>query len=219
MTPEEREKQIQEKLSKKTEEKSKAKEGQGKKDAAKKLKGKDWFLIMSPPEFGSNFIGETPTLDPKTLIGRTIEANLAEISNKPNKYHMNLIFRIKALKDHTAETEFHGFFCSKEYMFRMVRKKVQKVRTINDVVTKDDWALQLTSVIVLNRNTKTEIQKKVRKFIAEYLEKNIREAPIDKVIKGVLAGAIQKNIRMAGSKIYPIRFSEIEKIEVLKRPA
>jgi len=35
----------------------------------------------------------------------------------------------------------------------------------------------------------------------------------------VVAGAVQKEMKRLGNKVYPVRFSEIESIEVLKRPA
>ncbi|GAF86521.1 unnamed protein product, partial [marine sediment metagenome] len=41
---------------------------------------------------------------------------------------------------------------------------------------------------------------------------------LDDFVKGVLAGVIQRKIKKRGSSIYPVRFAEFLKIEIMGRP-
>lgn len=189
------------------------------KGVVKKWKGKDWFVVLSPKIFGENYLAETPTTDPKSLIGRNIEVNVAELTNQANKYYMKLKFKINRVDGKTAYTQFDGYVILKEYLFRVIRKGTQKVQLIKELETKDKWKLQITATVVLNRNTNAEIQKKVRKFIEDYLSERAQASTIDDFITGVINSVYQRNIKKKESKTYPIRFSEIEKIEVLKAPA
>ncbi len=171
---------------------------------------------MAPKAFGGNLIAETPSLDPKSLIGRNIDVNMADLTGKSSKFYMNMRFRVNKVEDKNAFTMFNGYYCLREHLFRVVRKRSQKVRTINNVETKDNWRLQVTTLIILNRNTDVTVQKKERKLIHDYLEDFAKKSSLEDFVKATINGIIQKHIRKTGSKIYPVRFSEIEKIEVLK---
>jgi len=166
--------------------------------------------------FGGDQLAETPAIDPRSLSGRTIETNLAELLGQPDKYYMNLKFKVDRIDDNKAYTHFHAYSCAREHLFRIVRKRSQKVRVASDVETKDGWKLQVVSLVVLNRNTNLEIQKKVRKIMVSGIAERAGESDIDTFIRSITSGILQKDIRKLGNRVYPIRFSEIESIEVKK---
>lgn len=179
------------------------------------MKGKDWYDILAPEMFNNVKLAETPAIDPKMVIGRTIESNVAELTGQANNYYMNIKFKIINIEGNIANTNFWEFSCAKEHLFRIIRKRSQKVRTISNVITKDGVKLQMVSLAILNRNTDIEIQRKVRALIVEELEKRTKETDLNNLIRSISSGILQKEIRKLGNKIYPIRFSEIERIEVL----
>jgi len=180
------------------------------------MKGKDWYVILAPSMFSETQMAETPAIDPKVLVGRTVESNVSELLGQPDKYYMNLKFKITGVNDHNASTRFHGYSCAKEHLFRIIRKRSQKVRAITNVETKDGWKLQVVSLVILNRNTDIEVRRKVRKIMVSGLMESAKNAGMDSFIRSITSGVLQKEIRKLGNKIYPVRFSEIERIEVLK---
>lgn len=171
--------------------------------------------------FNEIFITETPTTDPKSLIGRNVEINVSELLNNPSKYYMKLIFKIETVddKEKRVYTHFNGFSVSKEHVYRVIRKRIQKVESVTDVETKDKWKLQITTITILNRNTETEVQRKTRKHTEAVLRQHAENSNVDEFVKLVVNGILQSKIRKTGSKIYPIRFAEISKIEVKKTPS
>jgi ribosomal protein S3AE len=50
------------------------------------------------------------------------------------------------------------------------------------------------------------------------LDAAAKRSGIDGFVKDVVAGSIQKEMKRLGNKVYPVRFSEIESIEVVKTP-
>ena len=46
---------------------------------AKKLKGKEWYTLVAPKLFKEKVIGETPTGDSKSLIGRKIDVLILKL--------------------------------------------------------------------------------------------------------------------------------------------
>lgn len=166
--------------------------------------------------FGEKKIAETPCTDPKTIINRNIEVSLAEIIDQPAKYHMKLMLKITHIKDKSAFTRFNGYVVLKEFMMRHVRKGSQKITLIEYFDTKDGWKLQVTTTSVMNRNVDANIKRKMRHLTSEMLSKNLSKLGIDDFIRALIAGNIQRSIKKEGSKIYPVRFTEIEKVEVIK---
>ena len=170
--------------------------------------------------FNEEFVTETPTTDSKSLVGRNLEVNVSELLRQPQKYYMKLLFKIDRIDDktRTAYTRFNGFSVSKEHVYRVVRKRVQKVELISEVQTKDGWKLQVSTLTILNRNTDAEIQRKVRNHVEEMLSKEAGEAGIDDFVKLVVNSVLQMKMKKSATKIYPVRFSEITKIEVVNVP-
>ena len=171
---------------------------------------------MSPKIFGEIVIAETPTTDPKTLIGRNLEINFTEIDSNSRNFHMKLAFKVTDISNDRAYTRFNGFNCTKDHLLRIVRKRSQKITLIKTFNTKDDWKLQITTTLILNRNTESTIRRKVRNEIATFLKSRLEKSTIDAFVKSITNNSLQKEIRKKINKIYPVRFSEIEKIEVLK---
>ena len=185
--------------------------------AIKKWKGKDWFPVVAPKAFGGKELGDIPTTDPATLTGRVLEVSVSELEGNMDKYYMKLRFKITGLENGKAVTEFDGFGLVREQVFRITRKRTSKVEIVINVETKDKWLLHLKIFAILNRAVDFQIERKLRLRVMELLKEFISTANVEDVVKTACDGLIQKNIKKFGSKIYPIRFCEIVKIDVLKK--
>jgi len=185
----------------------------------KKWKGKDWFVILAPKMFNEIILAETPTTDPAALVGRNLEIGASEILGQPGKYYMKLFFKITDVDSKNAYTRFNGYSTTREYLYRVVRKRNQKVESTDTFDTRDGWKLQITSIAILNRNTDSEIQKKVRVAMVNHISEAARKSGADDLVKRIIEGSLQREVRKLGSKIYPVRFCEVSKIEVAKAPA
>ena len=187
-----------------------------KKVAERKWKGKDWFNISAPDWLGGTKMAESPATDSKSIEGRVFEIPVSELTKDQSKYYMRLKFTAGKPQEMEVATRFHSFFCVNEYIMRMGRKGVGKVPIFVDVETKDKWKLQVSVVTILNRRSNTEIKKKVRVFVNDIMAEKANDLNHDDFIKAAMAGVFQMKIKKGGSKIYPIRFAEVIKIETIK---
>jgi len=168
--------------------------------------------------FNSVSIAETPAMDSSSLIGRKVRVNVAQLTGQASKYYMNVSFKVNGVEGKNASTIFDGYSCTSDYLFHVVRKRTEKVRHIKDVETKDGWKLQVVTLLIVNRKTDAAITTKVRKMVDDQMASSAKKNSIDGFVKEIIAGALQKEMKRVGNKIYPIRFSEIERIEVIKSP-
>jgi ribosomal protein S3AE len=212
---EKEEKEVELKESAKLEKEATADEEE-KKIVVKKWKGKDWFSILAPPLFDSTLIAQTPTTDPKNLVGRNIEVNVYNLTNDMKKQHMKIIFSIDKVEGKSALTRINGFECLREHIMRMVRKRNKKVQCIFDAKTKDNWLLKVTFLSILNGSPGTDVQKESRLFVEKTFMDAVQKMGINDLILSVINNQIQMKIKKEGSKIYPVRFCEVEKIRVVK---
>lgn len=167
--------------------------------------------------FGEAEIGETPATDPKTLVGRNVSVSLAELIGNPTKLSMRVEFKIDDVHGKNLSTSFHGYEMGRDQLLRVVRKRSQKIEYIDTFSTKDDWKLQITTVMILNNSACKTVQTGVRNVIKEYLKELATNSGMDEFMNAVVSGVAQRTLKKKGNMLYPIRFSEITKIEVVKR--
>lgn len=192
------------------------KRGEPKERAAKKWKGKEWFVVTAPEMFGEAEIGEIPATDPQSLIGRNLEVSLADLGGNPNSYYIKLMFKITGLEGDRAVARFNGLNVMAERIYRIVRKRTSRVEVISDVETKDGWQLHVKILVILNRVSDTQIQRKIRLMAMDFLKDFASKSPIKDFVQTACDELIQKNIKKFGSKVYPIRFCEVARIQVRK---
>ena len=209
---EQKEKERTEKHSKPQEEN---KEKASKIDVLKKWKGKDWFAILSPKSFGETFISETPATDSKYIAGRVIEVPVSHILNDKTKNHMKLIFKVTDVENKKAHTRFGGFYVVREFIGRNVRRDLEKLYVVDYAETKDKWKLQITTTAILNGKCESTILSKSRKLISDFYKQQAANSTLDDFVKNVMSSNYQKTIRKDCSKVYPVRFAEINRIEVI----
>ncbi len=185
--------------------------------AVKKAKAKQWYLIVAPKIFGGREIGKTVTGNPEKIIGRRITVPAYEISNDYSKFYLKFKFRISELNGTTATTVFDGMEAMRDYISRMILRRVRRVDTIQDLATKDGLKLRVKGLTVISRRVKTSIEKKVRERVMEmithFVESNNLEDLVEKILSEELKNRILQEIR----RIYPVRNFEFRRIDVLKK--
>lgn len=179
----------------------------------KKLKGKEWFTLVAPKLFKEKIIGETPTSDPKSLIGRKTEVNLINLVEDLSKYYIKFYFKVNEIKDDKAYTEFSGLECMRDYISRLIRYGIARIDTVQDLTTKDNKKIRMKSIIVTSKKIKKNVEITLKKFVEDKIKKEVESSSIDELIEKTINDHIKNSVFKEGKKIYPIRAFEIRKIE------
>ena len=59
-----------------------------------KWRGKGWYMVFSPPYFGSVELGSVPAEEPEKLIGRVVDSTLYDITNDFAHQYLKMRFQI-----------------------------------------------------------------------------------------------------------------------------
>ncbi len=183
---------------------------------AKKWKGKDWFDIVSPQDFGGKIVYQTPSTDPKTLIGRNVLVPISDLTDDRSKYYMWLKLKIAEVDGKSAKTIINGFQCMNEYLSRNIRKRREKIEITHVTKTKDGWKIRVKPLLIMNRNVSSSVKTSAIKMLMNLLDEKTKSLTITDFTKELIKGTIQNDIKKSISKIYPVRFAQISKIKVLE---
>jgi len=181
----------------------------------KKIKGKEWFTVVAPKIFNEKEIGITMASEPKNLIGRRIIIGLVELTNDFSKYYMKVRFKIDKVEGNKATTRFDGLECLRDYLSRMVLRRVRRIDSIQDNVTKDGIKIRVKSLAVASRKIKSSIEKTVRSEIKKIIKNEVENLTLDEFIRKVISNELKSKILLEVRKIYPIRNFEFSKVEAL----
>ncbi|MEM5878723.1 MAG: hypothetical protein QXF12_07655 [Candidatus Aenigmatarchaeota archaeon] len=182
---------------------------------AKKIKGKDWYTVIAPKFFEEKVLGDTPADDVNKVLGRTISTPLVFVSKDMSKYYIKVKFKITKVEGNKAYTEFHGMECLRDYISRLVRHRITRIDIVQKLKTKDDKKIAIKSLIITNRKVTRGVEKNIRTFVEQTLEKLTSENNLDSLLTKILNDSIKQKIMKEGGKIYPIRAFEIRRMDVM----
>jgi small subunit ribosomal protein S3Ae len=178
-------------------------------------KGKRWYKILAPKLFNEVEIGETLASDPKSLKGRKIEVGLGTLLGDLTKQHIKLKLRVEEVVGDKAKTGIVGYEVARSYLSRLIRKRISKIEMVSDVVTKDKQKIRLKSWIITLHRAQSSQQSAIRRRYAELIGKIVKEYNYQALILTLATGGFQKNIAKRLKKIYPIRYVEVRRIDLL----
>ena len=180
----------------------------------KKTKAKEWFTIIAPKIFSEKEIGKTMSSNPDMLIGRRIILSPIELTNNFNKFYMKFVFKVDRVEGNNAFTSFDGSECLRDYISRMVLRRVKRVDTVQDLATKDGVRIRVKGLAIISRRVKSSIRVKIRNMIKEKLKKEIESITLEDFIEKIMSDEIKMRVLSDARRIYPVRNFEIRKTEI-----
>ncbi len=189
-----------------------------KKTKIKKVKKKKWVTIIAPKLFNEAVLGEIPTIDMKTLLGKLITVNMMNITRNPKLQGINLKFAIISLQSNDrVGTELVGYEIIPASIKRMVRRRKSRIDDSFSVMSSDERKVRVKPFILTlnkaNQSTNTAIIRATREFFIRTIAKSNYET----FIKSLVTKKVQKELYDSIKKIYPIAVCEIRVMKLENR--
>ncbi len=190
------------------------------KPAARKVKdrwkAKEWYKIQAPMMFNQAVLGETPSSDATSLIGRTTEVTVNDLTGDFSKMHVKLKFRVNDVRGLEAHTIFIGQDLTSDYIRRLTRRKKTKTDHVIDVVTKDGYKVRVKPMSITDKRIQASQETAVRTLMTNELQKAALEMTISDLVKHIISGDLARMLSNVAKVIVPIKRVEIRKTEVLE---
>lgn len=183
--------------------------------ATKKAKAKELVTIIGPEVFGKKEIGKVAVAEPETLVGKKISISILELMNNANKFYVKFIFRITKVEGNTAYADFAGSEVMRDFVSRMILKRIRRIDTVQNLQTKDGRKVVVKGISTVSKKVKSSIEKIIRSRIKETLESEISQTNYDDFIISLTTDDMKFKVLQEIRKIYPVRNFEIRKTKVL----
>ena len=180
-----------------------------------KWRGKAWYMVLSPPYFGSVELGSVPAEEPDKLVGRVVDSTLYDITNDFAHQYLKMRFQIAEVEGKNAKTMFKGHEYSRDYLRSLVRRRTTKVDGHFGVTTKDAFTLRVAvSAFTLSR-IKTSQERVVRGIMNRIVKEKASALTMDQFAQEMVLGKIASDIYNEAKKIAPLRHVGIRGSKVL----
>lgn len=180
-----------------------------------KWKAKEWYKLHAPRMFNEAEIGETPSADPSSLYGRTVEVTVQELTGDYSKMHIKLKFKVTDVDGYDAKTSFIGHDLTSEYVRRLTRRKKTKTDHVVDITTKDGFVLRVKPMSIAERRIQTSQEDAMRSIMGTTLVEMGKVMTLSEIIKSIVSGDMAKDLAKACRVVIPIKRIEVRKTEVL----
>ncbi len=180
----------------------------------KKVKGKIWFDVFSPEQFGNKFIASVLIGEPKKLIDKKIETKPRNLMTGIDNFYLKLIFRIIEVNEN-AKTEFFGFEYPRDYITRMVRRRSSKIDLIMNFKSIENKRIKMKIMVITFGRARSSVISDLKKYIIEIMNDIFDKTDTEVFINEAINGILEKEIKKKALKIFPLRFVLIKKFEIL----
>ena len=175
-----------------------------------KKKKKKWYPILASQEFRQVEIGETPSLSPDSLINRTLEVNLMQLTNDIKKQNSIIVFKIIEIKDDRALTEISKYYLSPSALKRLAFRDKIKIEDSFTAKTKDNIQFRIKPILITKAKTNRTILALLRKKTQEIVKKEASSKTFSEVISSILDYKLPLLIKTTLKKIYPLSTIQIK---------
>ncbi len=181
---------------------------------AKLGKKKRWFDIALPESIKGEVFAQGFAETPEELIGKTMSISLGDAISSPAKKHINLKLAITSVKTSVAHTEIKSIEVNPSFILRKSKKNSKISAKVNGQ-TIDGKKMGVQICAITNGHCISTSKKKIRKVLADYLAKIIKESKKDALFLGLISNSIQAGVKKDAHKIFPIKSIELEKVKSL----
>ncbi|MBW2999440.1 hypothetical protein KY339_02105 [Candidatus Woesearchaeota archaeon] len=178
-------------------------------------KKKRWYRILAPKALNEVEVGETPTLQDQKLIGRTITASLSMVIRDMRKQNIKVTFEINKIVGDNALTRIKKYEIIPTAVKRMVRRKRDRIDDSFLCMTSDNLPVRIKPLLLTRTLSKSSQKTALMKMTREHICRNVKNMSSEALFHEVITGRMQKDLRRILAKVFPLKTSEIRKIEIV----
>jgi len=180
-----------------------------------RIKKKKWIQIVAPGSFKEAILGETSVLETSTVMGKTIKANLMDLTGNIKKQNTEVMFRVIKVVDNKATAEPVSIKIAHSSIKRFVRRGKDKVEDSFICKTSDEKNVRIKPFLITRSKVKNSILITLRRKAKELITKGAEKLSFDNFINEIISNKFQINISNELKTIYPLRAVHIKEAKLV----
>ncbi|MFA6072675.1 MAG: hypothetical protein WC758_01005 [Candidatus Woesearchaeota archaeon] len=182
------------------------------KNIAVKKKKKVWLSIQSPEFMGNVLLGESHVYGKEDLIGKTLNLNLATITNDMKKQNINVSFKVIDVVDNKGQTQLVNYVLVPSYIKRLIRRNREKIEDSFVVKTRDGKIVRVKPIAITNSDTYNSIVTRIRLGMKAMIKTALNQKTYEEFVSDLMSMKFQKEMREKLNTIYPLKYVDVRQI-------
>jgi ribosomal protein S3AE len=180
----------------------------------KKQKKKKWCPIVAPEIFQNKIIGESLLDDASMLMNRTVTANMMQLTGDVKRQNINIMFRVKDVKEGKGFTEAVKFEISPSSLRRLAKREKEKLTDSFVVKTADGKLVRIKPLMITNNATTGSVTADLIKKCRVVCKEMINKMKFDQIMMELVSYKFQKDVRDALHRTYPLRSFDVRMLSI-----
>ena len=170
---------------------------------------KVWAQIVAPRLFSNQILGRSHVYETEQLIGKSVKANLMNLTGDIKSQNINIEFRVFGIKNGQGMADIWSYEILPAHVKRIVRRKRDKVEDSFIIETKDNIKLRIKPLMLTLNRSSAAVRTDLRRTAKNSLAKTFKSMVLEDAMRFVLMRKIQNSLKRELSKIAPMRSCDI----------
>jgi small subunit ribosomal protein S3Ae len=182
-----------------------------------KKKKKKWISIAASREFNNTELGETFVEETENVVGKVVCANMMNLVRDAKKQNIQLYFIVTHVKDNIANTELYGYEMVNAFIKRFSKKAKERIDNSFGCVSKDNVQFKIKPILMTKGVAHKSVAISLRKKSEELIRSYAKQITFAEIMKSVIMGNMQKDLKTELKKIYPLNSCMIKSMKKISK--
>ncbi len=183
---------------------------------ALKIVKKKWLLIRASKFFNNELLGECYVPGPEHLLGRTISANLANLTGDIRQQSVTLKFLVTSLENDAGIADVVSCEMAPSAIRRVVRKGSDRLDESFICETENGQKVRIKPMIITKAATNSAVHHLLRKALVSNIAKYVKKHAFESLINEIITSKLQTTVKSELKKVYPLKAVEVRALEIVR---
>ncbi len=180
-----------------------------------KIIRKKWLPIKASKFFDSELLGESYVVGADQLMGRTVAANLANLTGDIRQQSVTLSFIVTSLDGEAGVADVIGYSMASSAIRRIVRRGSDRLDESLVCDTSDAKKVRIKPMIITKSVTNSGVHHLLRKMLVSSIVKMVKQHTFESLINEIITAKLQVALKGELKKVYPLKAVEISALKLL----
>lgn len=182
---------------------------------ALKIIKKKWLPIRASKFFDNELLGDCYLASPDLLMGRTVSANLANLTGDIRQQSVTLKFIVTSMDGEAGVADVIGYQMASSAIRRIVRRGSDRLDESFACETSDGRKVRIKPMAITKTITNSAVHRSLRKMLVGSLVKIVKKHTFDSLINELITSKLQIAVKAELKKVYPLKAVEITSLWLL----
>ena len=176
---------------------------------------KKWLPIRASKFFDSEMLGECYVTGPEQLIGRTVSANLANLTGDVRQQSVTLRFIVRSLEAEGGVADVVGYEMASSAIRRIVRRGSDRIDESFLCETSDGSKVRIKPMLITKAVTNGAVHQALRKALISNVATQLKKYSFNELINEIITSKFQTAVKSDLKTIYPLKAVELTSLWLL----